>query len=148
MALTVDRALDGPDAPPALIAARGWIGTPYFIGQALRGVGCDCVGLVRGVWSDVTGRPAPPAPPFRPDWSNAPGRALVDACRRYMRPLHPSEAAPGDAVVLRMAGGREAHCGILDHGDMIIHAVEGVGVARVPFAAFRPAVTFAARFPL
>ena len=33
--LTVDRAQAG-DAPPALLAARAWIGTPYFVGQALR----------------------------------------------------------------------------------------------------------------
>lgn len=131
-----------------LSAARLWIGTPYFIGQAVRGVGCDCVGLVRGVWSDVTGRPAPPAPPFRADWYDAPGRALVDACRRYMLPRDLSAAQPGDVVVLRMAGGREAHCGILDTGGQMIHAVEGVGVARVPFDAFRPVVTFAAAFPL
>lgn len=144
--MMADRGKNGTD-PAALIEARAWIGTPYFIGQALRGVGCDCVGLVRGVWAGVTGRPAPPAPPYRPDWHNAPGRPLVAAARAYLEPLPPAEALPGDVVVLRMHGTREAHCGILDAGDHFIHAVEGVGVVRVPFAAFRPAVTFAARFP-
>lgn len=135
------------DAPPALLAARAWIGTPYFIGQARRGIGCDCVGLIRGVWADLTGLPAPEAPPYRADWHNAPGRPLVAAARAYLDPLPPSGAEPGDVVVLRMAGTHEAHCGILEHGGQIIHAVEGVGVVRVPFDAFRPAVTFAARFP-
>lgn len=144
--LTVDHET-GSDAPPALVAARAWIGTPYYIGQARRGVGCDCVGIVRGVWSELTGRPAPEAPPYRADWHNAPGRPLVAAARAYLDPIHPAEARPGDVVVLRMAGTREAHCGILETGDQIIHAVEGVGVVRVPFDAFRPGVTFAARFP-
>lgn len=49
--------------PQALIAARAWMGTPYVLSAALRGVGCDCIGLVRGVWSDVTGKPAPAPPP-------------------------------------------------------------------------------------
>ena len=27
-----------------------WIGTPYRHQASLKGVGCDCLGLVRGVW--------------------------------------------------------------------------------------------------
>ena len=30
--------------------ARAWIGTPYRHQASLHGVGCDCLGLVRGVW--------------------------------------------------------------------------------------------------
>jgi len=142
----VDHATGG-DAPPALLAARAWIGTPYYIGQARRLIGCDCVGLIRGVWSDLTGRPAPEVPPYRADWQNGPGRPLVDAARAYLTPLAPGDAQPGDVVVLRLNGTRDAHCGILETGAQLIHAVEGVGVVRVPFAAFRQGVTYAARFP-
>ncbi len=46
----------------ALAAARAWIGTPYLRDQAARGAGADCLGLIRGVWADVTGKPAPEAP--------------------------------------------------------------------------------------
>jgi NlpC/P60 family putative phage cell wall peptidase len=35
--------------------ARSWIGTPYHHQAALKGVGCDCLGLVRGVWRAVYG---------------------------------------------------------------------------------------------
>lgn len=132
---------------PSLIAARRWIGTPYFVGQAARGLGCDCVGLIRGVWADLTGNPPPPVPGWRPDWFNGPDRPLVEAARTYLHPVPLAEAAPGDMVVLRIQGTREAHCGILDHGDQIIHAVEGAGVVLVPFASFRAGVSFAARFP-
>lgn len=131
----------------ALEAARLWIGTPYVLGAALRGVGCDCVGLVRGVWSDVTGHPAPQPPPWRADWANSRARPLVAAARRYLLPLDPEAAAPGDAVVLRVQGSREAHCGILEVDGQFIHAQEGVGVVRVPFSAFLPDVSFAAAFP-
>ena len=35
----------------AIVAeARAWIGTPYRHQASLKGVGCDCLGLVRGVW--------------------------------------------------------------------------------------------------
>jgi len=30
--------------------ARRWIGTPYHHRASLRGVGTDCLGLIRGVW--------------------------------------------------------------------------------------------------
>lgn len=32
---------------------RDWIGTPYRHQASLKGVGCDCLGLVRGVWRAV-----------------------------------------------------------------------------------------------
>lgn len=38
-----------------IVEARSWIGTPYHHQAALKGVGCDCLGLVRGVWRAVYG---------------------------------------------------------------------------------------------
>ena len=35
--------------------ARAWIGTPYRHQASLKGVGCDCLGLIRGVWRAVMG---------------------------------------------------------------------------------------------
>ena len=35
--------------------ARLWLGTPYVHQMACRGAGCDCLGLVRGVWRGVYG---------------------------------------------------------------------------------------------
>ena len=35
----------------AIVAeARAWIGTRYRHQASVKGVGCDCLGLVRGVW--------------------------------------------------------------------------------------------------
>lgn len=44
-------------ADPALViaAARCWLGTPYHDQASLCGVGCDCLGLARGVWRDAVG---------------------------------------------------------------------------------------------
>ena len=36
-------------AEAVIAAARGWIGTPYLHQASLKGVGTDCLGLVRGV---------------------------------------------------------------------------------------------------
>ena len=131
----------------AVLAAQAWIGTPYVLGAALRGKGCDCVGLVRGVWADVTGNPVPAVPPWRADWVNSKARVLVDAARKYLEPVPMDQAAPGTVLVLRMQN-REAHCGILDFNGRFIHAVENVGVRSVPSKAFIPQIAFAANFPI
>jgi len=127
--------------------ARLWIGTPYVLGQAVRGRGCDCVGLVRGVWAEYTGNDTPKVPGWRADWVNNRARPLVTAARQHLAPLATPGPQPGDVVVLRVRGSREAHCGILEEGDQLIHAMESVGVVCVPFAAYRSSVAFAASFP-
>ena len=49
--------------PAAVIAAaRGWLGTPYHDQASVRGVGCDCLGLLRGVWRDLYGAEPEEAP--------------------------------------------------------------------------------------
>jgi NlpC/P60 family putative phage cell wall peptidase len=50
--------------PAGVIAvARSWLGTPYHDQASLRGVGCDCLGLARGVWREVVGPEPFPIPP-------------------------------------------------------------------------------------
>jgi NlpC/P60 family putative phage cell wall peptidase len=40
--------------------ARRWVGTPYHHQAALIGVGCDCVGLIRGVGHSTGAMPLDP----------------------------------------------------------------------------------------
>src|SRR5690606_4769974 len=35
--------------------ALEWVGTPYRHQASLKGVACDCLGLVRGVWRSIYG---------------------------------------------------------------------------------------------
>lgn len=70
-------------------AARGWIGTPYRHQASRRGVGCDCLGLVRGVWREIYGQ-EPEAPgPYQPDWGERAGedRLLTAAIRHFGQPV-------------------------------------------------------------
>src|SRR6478752_1062671 len=57
----------------ALQEARLWLNTPYQHQASLRGVGCDCLGLVRGVWRALVGKEPERAPPYAPDWAEATG---------------------------------------------------------------------------
>lgn len=132
--------------PRALEAARSWLGTPHVAGASRKRVGCDCVGLIRGVFAEVEGRPAPAVPPLHRDWFAARGRPLVDALRRHLREIAVPDAGPGTVVVVRIGGRREVHCGVLDHGRRLIHSVERHGVVRVPAEQYLATARFAAAF--
>ena len=52
---TRGRAVTSADSGVVVAAARGWLGTPYHDQASVKGVGCDCLGLARGVWREVVG---------------------------------------------------------------------------------------------
>jgi NlpC/P60 family putative phage cell wall peptidase len=54
------------DPARVIAAARSWLSTPYHDQASLRGVGCDCLGLARGVWREVVGPEPFPIPPYSP----------------------------------------------------------------------------------
>ena len=64
--------MSGAPDPAAIVAeARAWIGTPYRHQASLKGVGCDCLGLLRGVWRAVVGGEPEGPPPNSADWAEA-----------------------------------------------------------------------------
>lgn len=133
-----------------LRAARGFVGTPYRHQGSAKHIGCDCLGLLRGIWRELYGA-EPEAPgPYTPDWAESGGEdRLFEAARRHLVPIAKADALPGDAVLFRWRAGAAAkHCGILDEGARVIHAYEGASVvssALVPAWSRRIAGTF--RFP-
>lgn len=130
--------------------ARAWIGTPYRHQASLRGVGCDCLGLLRGVWRAIYGAEPEAVPAYAADWAEASGdERLAAAARRHLVEIDPVEAAPGDVLLFRWRPHLPAkHAAILTAPDRMIHAYEGAAVAEVGFVPFwRRRVGFAFRFP-
>ena len=65
--------------------ARIWLNTPYLHQASRRGAGCDCLGLLRGVWRDHLGAEPESIPAYTEDWSEAAGREdLLTAARRWL----------------------------------------------------------------
>ena len=121
------QALTAETSTRALQEARLWLGTPYQHQASLRGVGCDCLGLVRGVWRALHGAEPEAPPPYRPDWAELGGRELLrEALERRLIPLDLAAARPGDVLLFRMAPDAPAkHCAIASADDRMIHAYWG-----------------------
>jgi len=136
---------------PWIVAeARSWIGTPYRHQASLKGVGCDCLGFVRGVWRAVHGAEPESMPAYSSDWAEASGEErLAAAARRHLVEIAPEDATPGDVLLFRWRPRLPAkHAAILVADDRMIHAYDGAAVAEVHFAPFwRRRLAFAFRFP-
>ena len=71
-------AAAGAEAGARIVAlARGWIGTPYVHQASVRGVGTDCLGLIRGVWRELIGPEPEAVPPYTRDWAEPAGEEVL-----------------------------------------------------------------------
>jgi cell wall-associated NlpC family hydrolase len=157
--------------------ARTWLGTPYHHQASVKGVGCDCLGLVRGVYAEAYGHPAEEPPAYTRDLAEACQReTLLEAARRHLVEIAPAEVAgfaagrdhtsiaessfigrdqtsiaAGDVVVFRLRPGAMAkHCGIISarNPDRLIHAFENGPVCEVNLSPWwRRKIAAAFRFP-
>jgi NlpC/P60 family putative phage cell wall peptidase len=114
-----------------LAIARDWIGTPYRHQASLKGVGCDCLGLVRGIWRELYGREPEPAGAYARDWAERSGedRLMTAALSHFGDAVGLEAAMPGDLLIFRWKAEMAAkHLGILEEGGRFIHAYEQAAV--------------------
>ena len=133
-----------------IVEARSWIGTPYHHQAAFKGVGCDCLGLVRGVWRAVYGADPEHPPAYSRDWAETlREETLADAAGRHMIPLALNAFERGDLLLFAINDNAPAkHCAILVATDRMIHAIESHPVAEVSLVPWwRNRLRFAFRFP-
>jgi len=139
-----------------LTEARLWLGTPYQHGQSLCGVGCDCLGLVRGIWRALYGPEPFTLPAYSGDWAEAGGQEhLKEGFDRWLRPIPLRDAFAGDVLSFRMRDNAVAkHAAILSAGGLsdaraqLIHAYWGHAVTESWLGrSWRQRVAGAYRFP-
>jgi hypothetical protein len=112
--------------------AKSWYETPYRGWTCLKGVGCDCGQLLKGVFMEAGHQPADGVPTPK-DYSLHIGQhrhstEYVDMIEKYFRKIPESEVLPGDIVVYKI-GLAFAHAAIIvKWPEHIVHSLEREGV--------------------
>ncbi len=113
--------------------ARSWIGTPYVAGASRRGGGCDCLGLVRGVWRTMVG--PEPSYPRQPTDAPVSTDVLIHGLRDHMRMVPADHVLhEGQNLVFDLRGATGGgHLGVLcrsGDGWTFLHSYSGRGVTE------------------
>ena len=143
-------------ADRAVAEARAWIGTPYRHQASLKGAGCDCLGLVRGVFRALYGYEPEQTGAYSPNWAEEKAEETMrDAARRHLieidaSPLRGGAAlVPGDIILIRMKErGMAKHAAICATPVTIVHAYDQHAVMENALPdAWRRRIAYAFRFP-
>jgi NlpC/P60 family putative phage cell wall peptidase len=119
------------NAELVVAAAREWLGTPYRHQAATLGAGCDCLGLLRGVWRALYGDEPMAMPPYRADMRDPAHAGALEAAAEKLLVRTEGKAEAGQVVLFRLGGMAHAkHCGILVSPDRFIHSQERLGVVE------------------
>jgi NlpC/P60 family putative phage cell wall peptidase len=107
----------------AITYARQWLGTPFLAGASVKGVGCDCAGLIEGIARalDIS---CPPRDGVQHNILAAASAFLV-----------PTASAVAGTIVLvsRETGGVPVHAALVTDVDTLIHAHWRAGVVENRF---------------
>ena len=130
--------------------ARSWIGTPYHHQASVKGVGADCIGLIRGVYRELYGVEPPEIINYSPDWGDADGNEhMLRAARQYLEPVPLGSMSPGHVILIRWKDKRVAkHAMILTDDRRAIHAYNRSPVCEIHLNSWwMRRVVFAFAFP-
>lgn len=110
--------------------ALEWVGTPYRHQGSRKGVACDCLGLVRGVWRGIHGHELEQPGPYAPDWAEVTEQErLLDGLRRHLVEKPVAAMAAGDLIAFRWRPHLPAkHAAILTEAACFVHAYQDHGV--------------------
>lgn len=113
-----------------VLEARNWLNTPYHHQAAVLGVGVDCVGLLRGVYSRLTGEQIENPENYSGAWHiHRSEEKLYETLRdRFCLKEKCFETAlPGDILIFGVGKGPAAHAAILSFGNRIVHSYREIG---------------------
>ena len=136
----------------AIVAeARTWLGTPFRHQGCCKGVGCDCIGLVKGVGLALNLVNYDPTSPKAQKFSAYPlmpdPQRMREGLAAYLVPLAVEAAQAGDILFLAWTKEPQHVALLTDKG--IIHSYSGVGkvVEHALDDRWQRRVTAAYRYP-
>jgi NlpC/P60 family putative phage cell wall peptidase len=138
------------NAETIITLAKGWLGTPYRHQASLKNIGCDCLGLIRGVWRERFGDEPELPPSYAADWAEAGlEETFANAGKRHLIEVPPLVFQAGDVLLFRWKPHLPAkHAGIAIDRTRMIHAQDGAAVSEVALSNWwLRRLAFAFRFP-
>ena len=133
----------------AVAEARSWLGTPFQHQGCLKGVACDCIGLVKsvGIALGLVEYDEAKAKPFLAYRMMPDSKKMREALATFFVPISVTEALPADILFLAWTKEPQHLALITDLG--IIHSYSGVGkVVEHSFdERWQRRVTAAYRYP-
>lgn len=117
----------------AIKLARTWLGTPYAHQGCVRGVGVDCVGLVRGIYIEMYGQEAPELINYSADWGDTnSNETMLEAANKYLEPVPLNQVGAGHVVLMRWKKHRMAkHSMVMTGPAKAIHAYSRAPVTEI-----------------
>jgi NlpC/P60 family putative phage cell wall peptidase len=132
----------------ALIAeARTWLGTPFVPRAAVKGAGCDCVGLLNACRAFALREPLEPMPAYSWDFAADPDQDRIrDTAGRLLRPAATPRA--GDVLIFRWRTCEAwAHAALMSGEGTMIHAIPPAGVVETHFGGWADRIAGAFALP-
>lgn len=131
--------------------AKSWLRTPYRHQGYKKQIGCDCLGLIRGLWRELYGKEPERPKPYNKDWAeHAGGEPMLEAAEKYFgAQIDIADMHPGCLILFRWRiGSVIKHAGILTESHSFIHAYERVGVTSSPLVpSWRRRIAAVFEFP-
>ena len=112
-------------------ATKKWLNTPYRHQASMLGAGCDCLGLLRGVWRELIGEEPIKMPPYKANWRDKENAsALLEMADRFLIKTGSIPKA-GDIILFQMIKSMPPkHCAIMINDNCFIHSQEQIGVTK------------------
>jgi len=136
----------------AVLEARAWLDTPFHHQASVKGAGCDCIGLIKGVGTTlklVDYDPASTQAQSFANYSMLPNsRRMREGLATWLVEIPVAEAMLAD--IYFMAWGREPQHVALVTDKGIIHSYSGVGkvVEHALDESWRRRIVAAYRYPV
>ena len=114
---------------------KEWLGTPYSHRASVKGIGVDCIGLIVGVYRELSGTKIP-LPVYSPGcYENKINEKLIEEFSNILPKVE--FPIPGDILVFRYVKNISAkHCGILVSTKKFVHCMTNNVVKENSFNKF------------
>lgn len=117
-------------------AAMLWVDTPYRHRASTLGAGCDCLGLIRGVWRELYGAEPEKLPHYAIDPRRDADQSLLQKAAETHLIECDGPPQTGDVLLFQLRQGHPPrHCGILVAPNLFVHAQERIGVVIAPMTS-------------